>query len=281
MHKTGNPGSGIPICRAVLIPILLCTLSSTAAAQTSGNRVTPIPNLSGIWGKFDEFLAPPASGPGPVMNMVTGGAYYRGDYRNPILQPWVADILRKSVEADIAGKSPSPAATSSCLPGGVPGVFARRGSLDVVQTPALVLLLFNNDAQVRHVYMNQPHSKKLIPSWFGESVGHYEGDTMVVDTIGLSVKSVLDVFGTPHTDRLHVVERFHLVDDANAFEGKALRVDIKVEDPGAFTTPFNEVAYFLKDKPESRRGSFEEAPCAENNRSVGVAPVPEAEKPDF
>src|SRR5436853_211337 len=124
MHKTGNPGSGIPICRAVLIPILLCTLSSTAAAQTSGNRVTPIPNLSGIWGKFDEFLAPPASGPGPVMNMVTGGAYYRGDYRNPILQPWVADILRKSVEADIAGRSPSHAATRSCLPGCVQGVYA-------------------------------------------------------------------------------------------------------------------------------------------------------------
>ena len=64
------------------------------------------------------------------------------------------------------------------------------------------------DHQYRHIYLNVPHSADIKPSWFGESVGHYEGDTLVVDTIGLNDRTFIDDYLTPHTDKLHVVERF-------------------------------------------------------------------------
>ena len=82
----------------------------------------------------------------------------------------------------------------------------------VVQSPKEVLLIYSGNREVRHVYMNVPHSANPKPSWYGESVGHYEGDTLVVDTIGLSPKAVIDNYHTPHTDALHVVERYHLID---------------------------------------------------------------------
>ena len=87
----------------------------------------------------------------------------------------------------------------------------------------------------RHVYLTDRHSPNVKPSWFGESIGHYEnGDTLVVDTIGLNTRTFVDSYRTPHTEQLHVVERFRIVDG-----GKALEVNVHVEDPGAFTMPWN------------------------------------------
>ena len=82
------------------------------------------------------------------------------------------------------------------------------------------------------VYLNVPHSVSPTPSWYGESVRHHEnGDTLVVDTIGLNDKTYVDNFRTPHTTQLHVVERFKIVSG-----GEGLEVKVYVEDPGAFTT---------------------------------------------
>jgi hypothetical protein len=185
--------------------------------------------------------------------------------------------------------APAPAVSSTCRPGGVPGASAPHYVLDLIQTPTMVVLLYNNNDQIRYVYLNQPHSKSVTPSWFGESVGHYEDDTLVVDTIGLAGKngkSVMDTFGTPHTDALHVIERFHLVNGGNT-----LRMDIHVEDPGAFTMPFDMYASLgrIKSDPfpayigigKSYTGAFEERVCAANNRSHGVPEMPIADKPDF
>lgn len=140
------------------------------------------------------------------------------------------------------------------------------------------MLLFTNNHQVRFIHLDQPHSENVPLTWFGESVGRYEDDNLVVDTIGLAAKkmSLLDVFGTPHTDALHVIERFHVTNN-----GKALRDDIHIEDPGALTMPFNEIQNYTKIHATGLQGSFEEKVCAENNRSLGLAPIPTAVKPDF
>ena len=86
------------------------------------------------------------------------------------------------------------------------------------------------------IYLDVPHSANVKPSWYGESVGHYEGDTLVVDTIGLNDKTYVDNFLTPHTNKLHVVERFRMTD-----AGRTLEVRFHVEDEGAFTTPWDAV----------------------------------------
>jgi hypothetical protein len=199
------------------------------------------------------------------------------DLTNPILQPWAAERLSKTNQETRAGKPPfSPPET--CWFPGVPGsdVFSRLRPVYFLQTPDQVTIINEGDAQVRRVYLNVPHSPNPKPSWYGESVGHYEnGDTLVVDTIGLNDKTFVDLYLTPHTDRLHVVERFKLKPD-----GKAIELSITVEDEGAFTTPWSARQTYNRE-PQPK---MEEAICAENNVDVfnqGYVPPPEANAPDF
>jgi hypothetical protein len=128
---------------------------------------------------------------------------------------------------------------------------------------------------VRRVHLNVPHSANPKPSWYGESVGHYEGDTLVVDTVGLSTKAFIDNFRTPHSEKLHVIERFRMIED-----GKTLDVKVHIEDPGAFTAPLDVSQRYVK----SARTTLREAVCAENNSNyfnVEIEPIPQATKPDF
>src|SRR4030088_3057834 len=110
-------------------------------------------------------------------------------------------------------------------------------------------------------------------TWFGESIGHYEGDTLVVDTVGLSAKTFVDNYFTPHTEQLHEIERFHMVD-----EGKTLEVNVRVEDPGPFTTSWNAIQRYRR----MDQGPMVEVVCAENNGDhfhQEIGSIPTAEKP--
>ena len=186
-----------------------------------------------------------------------------------ILKPWVVERMKKDNAEVLAGKfafTPH----SFCMPAGVPG-FHLYGfqPLYFVQAPKEVVMIYSNDQQVRHVYLDVPHSADVKPSWYGESVGRYEGDTLVVDTIGLNDKTFVDNFRTPHTDKLHVVERFRLVDG-----GKAMQVNITFDDPDAFNTPWSVVQRY-----DRIQRPMNEEICAENNQQFFKIPV--ADKPDF
>ena len=159
---------------------------------------------------------------------------------------------------------------SSCMPAGVPG-FHLYGfqPLYFVQTPKEVVMIYSNDQQVRHVYLGVPHASNPKPSWYGESVGHYEGDTLVVDTIGLNDKTFVDNYRTPHTEKLHVVERFKLTDD-----GKAMQVDIMFDDPDAFNAPWS-----VMQRYDRIAQPMDEQICAENNQQF--LRIPLANKADF
>jgi hypothetical protein len=154
-------------------------------------------------------------------------------------------------------------------------MLLNPGMLFFVQTPKEVWILQEADHRVRRIYLDQPHSANPKPSWYGESVGRYEGgDTLVVDTIGMNDKSFVDSYRTPHTTALHVVERFKLVDG-----GKALEVNFTVDDPGAFNSPWSAAKRWLR-----KRANLVEEACAENNANYfnyAVEPMPQADKPDF
>jgi hypothetical protein len=139
-----------------------------------------------------------------------------------------------------------------------------------VQTAKEVLIMQNYDAQARHVFLNIAHSANVRPSWYGESVGHYEGDTLVVDTIGISSKTFVDAYRTPHSEKLHVVERWKLGEG-----GKALEVTMTVDDPETYNQPWQAVLRY-RQAP----GPLLEAACAENNQQFDYH-MPVAEKPDF
>jgi hypothetical protein len=96
--------------------------------------------------------------------------------------------------------------------------------MQMLQQKDEVTILYANDYDVRRVHMNRTHPEHVTPSWYGDSVGHYEGETLVIDTVGVKVGpfAMVDMYGTPHTEALHVVERYRLLDyeSANESEGR-------------------------------------------------------------
>jgi hypothetical protein len=196
-----------------------------------------------------------------------------GDLTNPNLKPWVKEVMKKDNDEVLAGKiafTPS----QSCMPAGVPGFLALGGNNNpywFLQTPKEVLIMRAADSQVRHVYLDVPHSPNPKPSWYGESVGHYEGDTLVIDTIGLNAKTFVDAYRTPHTEKLHVVERWRMVDN-----GQAMEATFTVDDPDAFYEPWSGMRRFRRATQQ-----FAEDICAENNQILFDYNMPVAEKPDF
>ena len=195
------------------------------------------------------------------------------DIGNPNLKQWAKDVMKKDNDAVLAGKFAF-TARSSCQPGGVPGFdLLLGGALFILQSPGEVTMIFSGNAETRHIRMNTPHSADPKPSWYGELVGHYEGDTLVVDTIGLNDKTFLDNYRTPHTDKLHVTERWRTIEG-----GKKLEILITIDDPGTFNQPWQA----LRQYDRVNRALVEDI-CSENNvNPFGIDfGTPTAEKADF
>jgi hypothetical protein len=284
----------------------LCALGALApalAANAAGPR-GPVPDFSSNGVSWAGFVAPripseavartfndyslPASGPGPVTDDPAHPyinnenaretnrqpTYRVANLNNPNLKPWVVDALRKQNELALAGKQ-GQTREARCWEVGVPTFHLNPGAMYFVQTEKEVTLFLAG--RVRRIFLDVPHSKNLKPSWYGESVGHYEGgDTLVVDTIGFNDKSFVDSYRTPHTTDLHVTERFKLADG-----GKTLDVSFTVEDPGAFNTPWSGT----RSRQRVQRGPLDgNDACAEDHNNyfnLDIEQVPTAEKPDF
>jgi hypothetical protein len=196
-----------------------------------------------------------------------------GDIGNPNLKQWAKDVMKKDNDEVLAGKFAF-TARSSCKPAGVPGFdVLLGGALFILQSPAEVTMIFSGNAEVRHIRLNSPHSANPKPSWYGESVGHYEGDTLVVDTIGLNDKTFLDNYRTPHTDKLHVTERWRLIED-----GKKLEILMTIDDPDTFNQPWQALRRY-----DRVNRTLSEDICSENNfNPFGIDyGTPVAEKQDF
>jgi hypothetical protein len=194
------------------------------------------------------------------------------DLTNPNLKPWVKERMKTDIDELLAGKKSAFTPQSSCVPAGVPFFMGYGGPDPIVflQTPKEVWMVWREDNQVRRVYMDVPHSANPKPSWYGESVGHYEGDSLVVDTIGLNDKTFVDVYRTPHSEKLHVLERWRLTEG-----GKMMEAEFTVEDPDAFYEPWS-------GKRRYRRVAQEgyEKICAEGNSNLFDYHMPVG-KPDF
>ncbi len=273
--------------------------------------IRPIPDLSGFWGRNSFAYEQPGAGFGPVENgqRLPSGQRDRttlvGDISNPILTPRAAEIVKRFGDISRSGVGfPDP--NNQCRPEGPPYIF-RVLETQIVQQRDQIVILYAFDHQVRHIYLKQSHPARVEPSWYGDSIGRFEGDTLVVDTVGIKVGpfSMIDRFGTPYSEALHLVERFRLIDIAAANQvmarnerengrieadgeggladpndkGKALQIQFTVDDPNYFTAPWSASATYRRDiKP------WLERVCAENLHNYGVAAdpkVPTANAPDF
>ena len=277
---------------------LLTALAVPAWGQTaepskgSAHGAASIPNLTGSWNHpAFPWFEPPASGPGPITNrsrwpqmpQTMGGSaavpptkegvsnYDRlvGDYTNPILRPWAAEVVKKFGEISQKGITyPNP--SNQCWPEPMPFIYKQFLVL-LIQKPDEVLLYYNGNGDIRHVRLNQPHRTPLTPAWYGDSVGHYEGDTLVIDTIGMNDRTFVDNYRTPHTEKLHVVERWKMIEG-----GTAMEASFTVDDPNTFYEPWSGVRRYRRVKQEM----LEEV-CAENNTQLFDYHIPIADKPDF
>ena len=269
---------------------LLCgSVAVSLASAQDATKASP-PDLSSnnvgwtsIGQEGGEWIAVPGS-PSPVTNdpthpYVPNGLGKQPTFRvanldNPNLTQFAKDGPKR-VNDDVLGGKPVFSRESRCWHTGVPTYLLNPGPMFVIQTADKVVMIWQMDHQVRHIYLDVPHSKSPKPSWYGESVGRFEGDTLVVDTIGQNTETFVDNYRTPHSDKLHVVERFHLTNG-----GKNLQADITVDDPATFKQPLKVVQTWR----QVNAGAMTESSCAESGPgffAFDVEPIPTAVKPDF
>src|SRR5438046_4280793 len=218
--------------RSLAALLAASALPLALAAAADKNAAIPKLELADIgFSKIADDFQPPVSGPGPVTSQKDHPyvpnndegrqvTFRVADLTNPILQPWTIAKMREQNVLAAAGKS-AYEARASCRPGGVPGflVMGRVNPLYFVQGKNEVLLINEGGPEVRRVYLNVPHSANPKISPYGESVGYYEGgDTLVVDTIGLSDDTYIDNYRTPHTTQLHVVKRFKMTNGCKTLD---------------------------------------------------------------
>ena len=297
-------------CPGVLAGTIYLAGGVDFAAMAQGTPPDFEPDASIGWYAYNRLFIPPASGAGPVIQDPTRPYVSNDEFRvtgkqptervadlnSPILQPWARDVVRKRNEIVLSGK-PVPTPSASCWPKGVTGFLLSPMTQPMyfVQGPKDVVMILTSFSDVRHIHLTDKHSDDVKTSWYGESIGRYEGDTLVVDTIEIDERTWMDRFGTPHTKQLHVIERFHLIED-----GKVLEADVHVEDPGAFTMPWDAIQRFRQYEAAVRKvplerltqlasepeGPLSEHICAENPGSFFFAgaralPLPQAVVPDF
>ena len=289
-------------------PLVLTFAAAFATPAFGSEGAKSIPDFSGTWLHTLPGFEPLPSGPTALVNRSrrangTGDILkLAGDNTNPILKPQAAEIVKKHGELGLSYTG-DPNPRNQCWPEGPPFVFTN-GPTELVQQPDKVTILYGYNHQVRHVRMNQPHPAHVTPSWYGDSVGHYEGDTLIIDTVGIKVGpySMVDWYGTPHSEALHVVERYRMLDYEAAKEGferdakehnvapgmptpnaqgKYLQLRFTVEDKNVFTMSWSATMTYRNNG----NGPLDwvEQTCAENIKWYPGrdSDVPRAAKPDF
>jgi hypothetical protein len=264
----------------LLTGVLCAALTAEVAAQSS----TSAPDFSShqaAWIAAGNDFIPVPGGPRPVSfdpaypyvpNNTGRQATFRiADLSHPNLKPWAKERMKQENESVLAGKIAF-TPRSSCRPAGVPAfmLFVVE-PVFFVQMPKQVWMIYSGDQQVRRIHLDAPHSAQPKPSWYGESIGRYEGDTLVIDTIGMNEKTYVDNYRTPHTGKLHVVERWKTIDD-----GKMLEVKLTMDDPDTFLEPWSAMQRYRRVS-----ATWSEQVCAENNALLFDYRIPVADKPDF
>ena len=257
-----------------------------ALAQPNNFSTILAPDFSGLW-RAEDTEPPGRPGVRQHPDYVQRGSRGAGgvrqapvpaiaDVTDPLLQPWTAEALKDVVDRRIAGEVILPA-RSLCWPNGVPAIVELGGQpIQFLQTENQVTIHHMEGPELRYIYLDVSHSENITPSWYGESVGHFDGNTLVVDTIGMNDRTVVDDFQTPHSEALHVVERYTLLED-----GETIEVHYTVDDPEAFTEVWTGSRILHRI---TRAPVFEEFYCAESNIDIltgGEYPMPTATKLDF
>jgi hypothetical protein len=197
--------------RLLCVGALVLSTMGIAGAQTAPRMKDGKPDLSGVW---------------------TTDGKFSGDFTKALV-PGDKIVMLPAAEKAMKQHTKKDDPVNKCLPMGVPrlSIYPQK----IVQTPNEIIILDEGDIHTfRMIYLNnRPHPQDVNPTWYGDSIGKWDGDTLVVDTIGFNDRTWLDAAGHPHTDQLHVVERYRRPDVNN------LELKVTVEDPGSYAKPFS------------------------------------------
>jgi len=211
------------------------------------------PDLSGLWSRLRDAAVP------------RGYEMYILDYgkTDSPMTPWAA-AKYKVTGAMYHGDDPSTVLSDpvfQCFPPGVPRIYLFNFPVQIVQIPGQVLMLFEYDHFIRRIYTDgRPHDSEQGPLWMGDSIGKWEGDTLVVDTTNFNDKTFIDRVGRPHSDALHVVERMRRIDQ------NSLEIAFTIDDPKAYTKPWGAKLIF-ESKPTWK---VLEQICEDNASFIGL-----------
>lgn len=224
-------------------------LSGSAPKDSNGK-----PNLSGVWLADPD----PAGKPGGIEEMVFSRYFVDVAADLPPdavpFQPWAAELFKERLQS--GGKNDP---GSHCKPTGVPAINSVPVPYKIVQSDRLVMILYEENTVFRQIFLD---SRKPVehpePRWMGYSTGKWEGDTLVVDTTGLEDRHWLDRMGHPHSDALHLIERFRRRDAGH------LEIEITIDDPKTYTKPITYTQTETLQPDEDLLEYF----CTENEKDV-------------
>lgn len=217
-----------------LVTLSLCSYFVVAGATkqsegkqsrgASGSTMLSPSDLSGVW-----VLSPPSEG--------SSYSNFAFSKEEPPLTAW-ADERSKAAKPVYGPNKKTPQESDDpvygCFPPGLPRIYLQRRPMEILQLPEEVIIAYQYDRLLRHIYTDgRPHDDFIDPPlWMGDSIGKWEGDTLVVDVIGFNDKTWLDRVGHPHSEALHLVERFRRPDHVRLVD------EITIEDPKAYTKPW-------------------------------------------
>ena len=243
-----------PAGRLLLAALLVAAAPDSRAADQTADAVSPShAAFSGFWHSALPITQPFTPTPPDVLAK---------------MQPWVAAQHAKDLAAQAAGKFLADP-TTTCMPAFVPGAGVPGGGaygIDILVEPRQVTFLYEAGRGMRFVYLGQKQPTKLEPSWMGHSVGHWEGDVLVVDTRGFNEKNEVPVgvnLAARQSDSLRMTSQMHIVERYRMMPNGQLEDQATFDDPGAFTAPFTLTYAYRRAEP------FQEYICQENNLEGG------------
>lgn len=251
----------------IQIALLAGAFAALLSAQAVGGRMKDVPKGTKAGpaprlpdGKPDLGNGKGAWNPNTVANATGTGR--QGPNRSPVakrfeapFQPWAKEYYAKAQD-NLAKEDPE----ARCLPPGIPRMQFTPFPFQIYQLPDRIIQVWEGGAHMwRIIPMDgRPHSADPEPSYLGEPRGHWEGDTLVVDVIGFNDRTWIDQDGTPHSDKLHVIEKYTRVDELT------LKYEYTIDDPGAYTETWSNSVMI----PFVPGGELAEYVCQENNEDI-------------
>jgi hypothetical protein len=224
----------IRVVTLLLAGIAAVALSSALSAQTAqpagsakpaaASAPAPEHDLSGVWNMHAA----------PAQRRFLGSTYTA---EPPEMTAWGQEKYMANKPSNgprtHSLKDTDDPVLKQCLPPGTPRIYLQPFPFQMVQTPKEIMMIFEYDHTIRQIFTDgRTHPEDITPTYMGHSIGKWDGDTLVVDTVGFNDKTWLDRDGHPHSDQLHVIERFHRTDRDN------MTVDLTIEDPKALVKPW-------------------------------------------